>query len=419
MSSGEVGEPVDGPGTYMQEQPPNPEASDPLQEEKMVQWGRGRAAKNPNGDCFYLAVGEGNGDFEGFDNRTVANNLRGLVGDHILSNQDFFSAPLADEQRLWREGTYQHLPRAQFNELWVREEVYKQGSWAILYMMSVAAAEVLGRDIVVWCLTGLSWHAMPGHGMRTRTWAELCEWFPPGERRDNVIVLLYNGDAHSRGNHFEHAKVVRREVPTPREVLETFESPGGRTKVGCVTLSTPQGETNEDRQERVRKNNKGRGKARAQLFTEERNGSSVAQGHMTQFFAPQTNRFAVLDAEAVRAQHTEPASVAAATEEATPQRPDRPTRVECVYTPTNQTKISVTVEATPSGESKAERAKRLNRNAQSKWKARHKKGNNKGKKKKGKQYEQNIKEHSLGNPATASALRAGSLNDHVFLILIS
>ena len=68
-------------------QPPNPEVSDPFQEEKMAQWGRERAVKNPNGDCFYLAVGEGNGDFEGCDNRTVANNLRRLVGDHILENQ--------------------------------------------------------------------------------------------------------------------------------------------------------------------------------------------------------------------------------------------------------------------------------------------------------------------------------------------
>jgi hypothetical protein len=130
----------------MQVLPPNPEVGDPSQEEKMAQWGRGRAAKNPNGDCFYLAVGEANGDFEGFDNPTVANNLRQIVGDHMLANPEAYAAEMNSQQKTWRDGNgrgYQHLPPTEFAALWVKENVYREHSWAYLHLMSAATANAL------------------------------------------------------------------------------------------------------------------------------------------------------------------------------------------------------------------------------------------------------------------------------------
>jgi len=198
--------------------------------EKMVEWGRERAPKSPDGNCFYYSLGEALDLFEGYANLAVSQNLRVQLATTMNNNQEQFMRDVLSARANWGGGGFvevgegdwrqvsapskadlaiRALGDSEFFEFWVKEKVFTDGKWAGDDIGSMATSLCFMKDVVIfYAERGVSMLCTPGADYRYVLWEDLCALYPTQTRRDAVIVILYDGHHRRRGVHFEHARKI-------------------------------------------------------------------------------------------------------------------------------------------------------------------------------------------------------------------
>jgi hypothetical protein len=299
----------------------------PSQNEMMVALNRVRGPKSGNGNCFFLSLAESVGRFFGFDNQIESEKLRAEIGGTCRENVQVFwnsitqassyaqiRARMTDARgELSDEGEEEcvnHWIKStiETDKKWVDDDV-TPGASAIHFKTHIVIlyADILEevRREVIEGVTHITWGRFlrganpvlfsPDGKRRFMCFERLCELFPPGQGRDDLKVLLYDGNNAMPGSHFEHARLKHATSSTDElcRRFETLSSPNQTRSIKVSLQATPEGEGEFEQQRRRSGNNKTIGKARQRLFSDCAPESSKAR--MSQFFPTTSNRYAALE----------------------------------------------------------------------------------------------------------------------------
>jgi hypothetical protein len=355
----------------------------PSQNEMMVALNRVRGPKSGNGNCFFLSLAESVGRFFGFNNQIESEKLRAEIGGTCRENVLVFwnsitqassyaqiRARMTDARgELSDEGEEEcvnHWIKStiETDKKWVDDDV-TPGASAIHFKTHIVIlyADILEevRREVIEDVPHITWGRFlrganpvlfsPDGKRRFMCFERLCELFPPGQGRDDLKVLLYDGNNAMPGTHFEHARLKHATSSTDElcRRFETLSSPNQTRSIKVSLQATPEGEGEFEQQRRRSGNSKTIGKARQRLFSDCAPESSKAR--MSQFFPPTSNRYAALEKAEIEIE-VEP-NAATVT--------DAATRIETLYTPNKVNSVQVQLDVTPQKETKAGKQARQNR----------------------------------------------------------
>jgi hypothetical protein len=403
----------------------NMDAINPSQNDMIAALGRERSQKCGNGNCFFLSAAESVGLMRGFNNQSASNQLRREVGATIRENIHKFFNDIT--QMPPRNGPHHAMDASMIAQMkdasgpfgnsqgvnnwvdyWIKQNIETDKEYtddavggmgvAMRFNSHVVIIYSDIREQIFTKVDGVQAYSTNSSGVRVPlfTWggfvngsnitlispngdrrcmpfARLCTLFPPGPKRNDLKVLLYNGNLSLSGDHFEHA-ILKPEASTEGlcRFFDTLLSPNKTRSIQVPRQATPTGEDEYQQLRRRSENNKNLGKARQQLFAPESAPESSKASRITQHFPTTTNRFAALE-EADAETEVEPKEKLA-----------EYTRTETLYTPSKGNSVQVVLKTTPKRETCAERKVRLNVNANRKYRAKaglvtKSKGKSKGK----------------------------------------
>jgi hypothetical protein len=304
-----VGQPdtvmLDGYGRVMLE---TRDAVNPNQNEMVAALGRQRTRKRGDGHCFFYSVGEAAGLMHGFADQDISNQLRKEMGAIIRQHMPvFFNDIMRMEPRQGLHNAMDAQMKAQMMDATGQTDAHGEDNWIEYYikhnvetdkewvddtmggmgaaMLFKTHVVILYSDIYEKIYTKVDGVRVSVNGVAQFTWGgyenganpvliypngdrryvpfeRLCTLFPPGPERDDLKVLLYNGNQGAVGDHFEHA-MLKPVTSASTEALcfelRTSLSPNHTTSVEVPVQATPVGENEyqETRRRNVNKKNLG------------------------------------------------------------------------------------------------------------------------------------------------------------------